>query len=55
MKPWGMHPVPVQMDHQGMRSDELRKVLAEWDEESRGCKRYAALSLRLVFGLMRNQ
>ena len=26
----------------GMRADDLRKVLSEWDETARGAKRYAA-------------
>lgn len=30
---------PVAVDGQGMRSDDLRKVLAEWDESARGAKR----------------
>ncbi|KAI0355373.1 PLP-dependent transferase [Trametes cingulata] len=38
-KPYGIHPVGVPMDSEGMRSDELRKLLAEWDETARGCKR----------------
>ncbi|RDX53764.1 PLP-dependent transferase [Lentinus brumalis] len=37
--PHGIHPVGVLMDDQGMRSEELRKLLAEWDESVRGCKR----------------
>lgn len=37
--PYGIHPVGVPMDDQGMRSDELRKLLAGWDEAARGCKR----------------
>lgn len=39
MKPFGIQPVPVAMDSEGMRSDDLRKVLAEWDEAARGFKR----------------
>lgn len=38
------------MDAEGMRSDELRKLLAEWDEAARGTKRYERkqhLSLKL--------
>ncbi|KAH9855019.1 PLP-dependent transferase [Lenzites betulinus] len=38
-QPWGIHPVGVSMDSEGMRSDELRKLLAEWDEAARGSKR----------------
>lgn len=37
--PLGIHPVPVKIDGEGMRSDDLRKVLAEWDEDVRGAKR----------------
>ncbi|THV08593.1 PLP-dependent transferase [Dendrothele bispora CBS 962.96] len=37
--PFSVTPVPVAMDGQGMRSDALRKVLAEWDEEARGMPR----------------
>lgn len=39
--PYGHHPVGVSMDDQGMRPDELRKLLVEWDEVARGAKRYA--------------
>ncbi|KAI0329543.1 PLP-dependent transferase [Cubamyces sp. BRFM 1775] len=38
-QPYGVHPVGVPMDNEGMRSDELRKLLSEWDETARGCKR----------------
>lgn len=38
--PHDIHPVGVPMDDQGMRSDELRKLLAGWDEATRGKKRY---------------
>lgn len=38
-RPFGIEPVPVPMDKEGMKSDELRKVLAEWDEKARGAKR----------------
>lgn len=38
-KPFGMHPVPVAMDKDGMSSIDLRKVLSEWDETVRGCRR----------------
>ncbi|EJF62296.1 PLP-dependent transferase [Dichomitus squalens] len=37
--PSGKLPVGVPMDDQGMRHDELRKVLEEWDEAARGAKR----------------
>lgn len=39
-KPYGIHAVPVAMDKDGMSSVDLRKVLSEWDEKVRGCKRY---------------
>lgn len=39
-QPYGISPVGVPMDGQGMRSDELRKLLAGWDEAARGAKRY---------------
>ncbi|KAI0638513.1 PLP-dependent transferase [Trametes polyzona] len=38
-QPYGIHPVGVPMDAQGMRSDKLRTLLAEWDETARGTKR----------------
>ncbi|OCH95918.1 PLP-dependent transferase [Obba rivulosa] len=38
-RPLGVDAVPIAMDKEGMRSDELRKVLAEWDEKARGAKR----------------
>lgn len=38
-RPYGVQPIPVKIDGEGMRSDDLRKVLAEWDEEVRGAKR----------------
>lgn len=34
--PFGVTPVAIAMDGQGMRSDDLRKVLSEWDVEARG-------------------
>lgn len=39
MHPFGIRPVPISMDGQGMRSDHLRKVLSEWDVEVRGMPR----------------
>ena len=42
-KPLGVSPCPIKMDGEGMRSDDLRKVLAEWDEVERGAPRYAML------------
>jgi len=38
-QPIGCKPVPVAMDGQGMRSDDLKTVLSEWDEQARGAKR----------------
>ncbi|KAI5118981.1 hypothetical protein M0805_001120 [Coniferiporia weirii] len=38
-RPYGVEPISVKIDGEGMRSDDLRKVLAEWDEEARGAKR----------------
>ena len=38
-KPYGVRPVAIKIDNEGMRSDDLRKVLSEWDEEARGAKR----------------
>ncbi|KAH8118799.1 PLP-dependent transferase [Phellopilus nigrolimitatus] len=38
-RPYGVHPASVAMDGEGMRSDDLRKVLVEWDEAARGAKR----------------
>ena len=32
-------PIPVAMDSEGMRADDLRKILSEWDESVRGAKR----------------
>lgn len=40
MLPYGISPVPVPMDGQGMRSDSLRIILTSWDEVSRGIPRY---------------
>ncbi|KAJ3558312.1 hypothetical protein NM688_g998 [Phlebia brevispora] len=38
-QPYNLRPVPVAMDSEGMRADDLRKVLSEWDESKRGAKR----------------
>ncbi|KAI0650413.1 PLP-dependent transferase [Trametes meyenii] len=38
-QPYGIHPVGVPMDSEGMRSDALRQLLSEWDEGVRGCER----------------
>ena len=43
-QPYGILPVGVPMDDQGMRPDALRKLLAEWDEVARGHKRYVVFS-----------
>lgn len=39
MLPYGINPVPIPMDSQGMRSDSLRILLSEWDEAARGMPR----------------
>lgn len=39
MAPFGIKPVSVPMDSQGIRSDKLRSVLSEWDENERGMPR----------------
>ncbi|KAF8915874.1 pyridoxal phosphate-dependent transferase [Mucidula mucida] len=39
IKPWGVKPVPIAMDGQGMSSLDLRNTLANWDENARGMKR----------------
>lgn len=38
-QPLGVRPVSVKMDGEGMRSDDLRKVLSEWNADARGAKR----------------
>ena len=38
-KPFGVNPTPIAMDSEGMRADDLRKTLAEWDETARGAPR----------------
>ena len=37
--PFNIHPIAVAMDSEGLRTDALRKTLAEWDEEARGARR----------------
>ena len=39
-RPFGIKPVAVAMGTEGMRSDDLRKILSEWDEKTRGAARY---------------
>ncbi|KAJ7744473.1 pyridoxal phosphate-dependent transferase [Mycena maculata] len=39
MQPYGIKPIPVDIDAQGMRSDALRTVLTEWDETAHGMPR----------------
>jgi aromatic amino acid aminotransferase I len=39
MRPYDIQAVPVAMDGQGMRSDALRELLANWDAEERGMAR----------------
>ena len=38
-RPYGVLPVAIKIDNEGMRSDDLRRILSEWDEEARGAKR----------------
>lgn len=38
-RPLGVTPASIKIDGEGMRSDDLRKVLSEWDEKERGAKR----------------
>ena len=40
MIPYGIEPVPVAMDSQGIRSDMLHKLLSEWDEGAHNMPRY---------------
>lgn len=35
----GVRPIPVPIDADGLIPEGLDKVLGEWDEEKRGCKR----------------
>jgi aromatic amino acid aminotransferase I len=37
--PFGVYPVAIAMDGEGMRSDSLREMLQAWDEEQMGAKR----------------
>lgn len=46
-QPYGISPVPIAMDSEGMRADDLYKTLAEWDESVRGAPRYAEPTSRL--------
>jgi hypothetical protein len=48
MKPFGISPVPVKMDSQGMSSIGLRQVLSSWDEIARGMPRYV---VRYLYGM----
>lgn len=41
MKPYGILPVPVGMDGEGMCAEKLREVLSGWDEKERGMPRWA--------------
>lgn len=41
--PFNVKPVSVAMDKEGLRGDDLRKVLSEWDEVARGAKRYCII------------
>lgn len=42
--PINVRAAPVAVDGEGMRSDDLRKVLAEWDEPARGAKRWVSIT-----------
>ena len=35
----GVRPIPVPIDADGLMPEGLDKILGEWDEEKRGCKR----------------
>lgn len=37
--PMGVRPVPVPIDADGLIPEGLDKLLGEWNEEKRGCKR----------------
>jgi aromatic amino acid aminotransferase I len=39
MYPVAVTPVPVALDSEGIRSDDLNKVLSEWDHVGRGMPR----------------
>ncbi|KAF7332154.1 Aminotran-1-2 domain-containing protein [Mycena kentingensis (nom. inval.)] len=39
MTPYNILPVPVDIDSEGMRSDDLRAILSGWDQETRGMPR----------------
>jgi aromatic amino acid aminotransferase I / 2-aminoadipate transaminase len=39
MIPYAVTVAPVAMDSQGMRADNLRRVLQNWDETARGAPR----------------
>jgi aromatic amino acid aminotransferase I len=39
MRPYGITPVPIAIDAQGLKSDDLRKVLSEWDDAVMGMPR----------------
>lgn len=38
-KPFGVEPIGIAMDGEGMRADVLEEVLANWDTEARGALR----------------
>ena len=46
-QPLGVSPVPVAMDGEGMRSDALKELLAGWDENKMGAKRYVRLFFKV--------
>lgn len=50
-RPYGIEPVPIAMDGEGMRADDLYKTLAEWDESVRGAPRYVISHENVFIGL----
>ena len=47
--PIGCKPFPVGMDGEGMRADDLRRILAQWDEEVQGARRCVLTYVLLAF------
>jgi aromatic amino acid aminotransferase I len=47
-KPYNINTVSVPIDAYGMRVNELRKILSEWNETERGMKRYDYLFVTFV-------
>lgn len=40
LQPWGIKAAPVAVDGEGLCAIDLRRVLAEWNEDERGGKRF---------------